>query len=125
MSRPIAVPLILAACVVPAASAVRHASASDRFDGTWSVEIITDLGTCDRAYRYPVRVDQGRARIVGTAFAVTGGVTAKGAVKGAITNGAATAQIVGRLGADGFGRGTWTATGALDCRGHWNAERRG
>ncbi len=30
------------------------------FDGTWSVLVITDQGTCDRAYRYPVRISHGK-----------------------------------------------------------------
>lgn len=40
----------------PAAAAPRQAAPPDRFDGTWSVEIITETGSCDRAYRYPVRI---------------------------------------------------------------------
>ena len=109
----------------PAAAAPRQAAPPDRFDGTWSVEIITETGSCDRAYRYPVRIENGRARFIGTAFVGEGGVTRNGAIRGSISNGAATADVRGRLDRNGFGTGTWVASGALSCRGHWNAERRG
>ena len=77
----------------PAAAAPRQAAPPDRFDGTWSVEIITETGSCDRAYRYPVRIENGRARFIGTAFVVEGGVTRNGAIRGSISNGAATADV--------------------------------
>lgn len=110
---------------IPAAAAPRPSALPDRFDGTWSVEIITETGGCDRAYRYPVRIEHGRARFIGTAFVVEGGVARNGAIRGSISNGATTADVRGRLGSDGFGAGTWVASGALACRGYWNAERRG
>ncbi|AIQ91274.1 large exoprotein involved in heme utilization or adhesion [Methylobacterium sp. XJLW] len=116
---------LLLAGMSPAAAAPRQAAPPDRFDGTWSVEIITETGSCDRAYRYPVRIENGRARFIGTAFVVEGGVTRNGAIRGSISNGAATADVRGRLDRNGFGAGTWVASGALSCRGHWNAERRG
>jgi hypothetical protein len=125
MTRRLTTALLIAACAAPAAASPRRPSVPDRFDGTWSVEIITEAGTCDRAYRYPVKIEHGRARFVGTAFTVQGSVTGNGAVRGSISNGNATAQVSGRLEANGFGTGTWIASGSLDCRGHWNAERRG
>ncbi|MDP4022174.1 hypothetical protein Q8W71_06040 [Methylobacterium sp. NEAU 140] len=124
MIRPLAL-LALASCAAPADASERRASASDRFDGTWTVVILTEAGTCDRATRYPVRIEGGQARIVGTPVAIEGRVTADGAVAGSISNGLATARILGRLARRGVGRGTWIATGALDCRGRWTAERRG
>ena len=123
MTRFIAAALILA-CAGPAAAASQRIAGPDRFDGTWSVEIITESGTCDRAYRYPVRIEHGVARFIGTAFTVQGSVAGNGTVRGSISNGTATANVRGRLGRDGFGAGTWVASGSLDCRGHWNAERR-
>src|SRR4051794_39086265 len=44
------------AATVPASA---PASARSNFDGTWSVLIVTQKGTCDRAYRYPVKIDNG------------------------------------------------------------------
>jgi hypothetical protein len=123
MTRLIAALLILAG-TIPALALSRGVPVPDRYDGTWSVEIITEAGTCDRAYRYPVRIEHGQARFIGTAFTVQGSVAGNGAVRGSISNGTATANVRGRLGLDGFGAGTWVASGALECRGHWNAERR-
>jgi hypothetical protein len=124
MTRRIAAILFLATAA-PAAAAPSRVAGADRFDGTWSVEIITESGTCDRAYRYPVKIEHGRARFVGTAFTVEGGVTGNGAIRGSISNGTSTADVRGRLGRDGFGAGSWVSSGLLQCRGRWNAERRG
>lgn len=89
------------------------------------MEILTESGTCDRSYRYPVRIENGQARFVGTAVTVTGHVARNGSIHGSISNGFATANVAGRLGANGFGKGIWVASGSLECRGRWNAERRG
>ena len=48
---------ILAASVIPAGSAPIASPKS--FDGGWSVLIVTEKGTCDRAYRYPVKIENG------------------------------------------------------------------
>jgi hypothetical protein len=49
---------LLAAVIVLAAGSVARARTG--FDGIWSVMIITDNGACDRAYRYPLRIANGR-----------------------------------------------------------------
>src|ERR1051326_3815625 len=54
----------LLAATVPASA---PASARSNFDGTWSVLIVTQKGTCDRAYRYPVKIDNGSVGYAGTA----------------------------------------------------------
>lgn len=115
---------LIFAGTVPAGAQPRRAALLDRFDGTWSIEIVTESGACDRAYRYPVRIERGRPRLIGTPFTIQGNVSENGIVRGSISNGTATADVRGRLGGDGFGAGTWVSSGALDCRGHWNAERR-
>ncbi|GJE39992.1 hypothetical protein [Methylobacterium persicinum] len=128
MFRSTARALRLSACVclcAGTAGAAGRVSVPERFDGTWSVEILTESGTCDRAYRYPVRIEKGQARFIGTAFTVNGHVARNGSIRGSISNGFGTANVVGRLGANGFGQGTWVASGSLECRGRWNAERRG
>ena len=47
----------------PATSAPSH-------DGLWSVVIVTERGTCDRAYRYPVRISRGNVLNAGDSFDV-------------------------------------------------------
>jgi len=35
------------------------------YDGLWSVSIVTQKGTCDRRYRYPIRISNGLPAIAG------------------------------------------------------------
>jgi hypothetical protein len=113
---------ILAGSAVPAASAPLAASKAT-FDGQWSVLIVTERGTCDRAYRYPVRIANGSVGYAGTAsFDVTGRVGANGAVTVTVSRGSQSASGQGRLSStDGGGR--WS-TASGECSGTWTAERR-
>jgi hypothetical protein len=113
---------ILAASAVPAAPA--PIAAKLNFDGAWSVLIVTERGTCDRAYRYPVRISNGSVGYAGEAsFNVTGRVGANGAVTVTVSRGAQSASGSGML-SSSDGSGYWrTASG--ECSGTWTAERRG
>jgi len=96
-----------------------------KFNGTWSVLVVTEKGDCDRAYRYSIVIENGRARYGGQeAFNVDGQVQASGAVKGSISRGQDRADVTGRLAAEGTGTGTWTTSGSRNCGGRWEAERR-
>jgi hypothetical protein len=118
--------LILTAAAGPALAAKRAGGQSvQRYDGTWSIEVITESGSCDRAYRYGVVIQNGYARYAGgNDFTISGRVQPSGAVRGSISRGDASAQVVGRLAPDGWGNGTWTTSGSTRCGGRWNAERR-
>ena len=99
------------------------ASARSNFDGTWSVLIVTQKGTCDRAYRYPVKIDKGSVGYAGdSSFTVSGKVGENGAVTVRVARGSQSANGQGRLSATD-GSGMWTA-GSGDCSGTWTAERR-
>ena len=99
------------------------ASGKTNFDGNWSVLIVTEKGTCDRAYRYPVKIENGTVGYAGTAsFNVAGKVGANGAITVTVSKGDKSAVGTGRMsGTDGSG--TWTA-GSGECSGTWTAERR-
>src|SRR5262245_31005741 len=114
---------ILAITAVPASPAPISA-ARPNFDGSWSVLIVTEKGSCDRAYRYPVRISGGSVGYAGEAsFNVTGRVGANGAVTVTVSRGSQSASGSGFLSSsDGSGR--W-ATGGGECSGTWTAERRG
>jgi hypothetical protein len=113
---------ILAASVVPAAPAPIAAGKAS-YNGTWSVLIVTEKGTCDRAYRYPVRIENGAVGYAGTAsFNVSGTVGDNGAVTVTVSRGSQSAKGTGRMSA-ADGAGTWTA-GSGECSGTWSAERR-
>jgi len=90
------------------------------------VLIVTDSGPCDRAYRYPVRVANGRVLYAGEAnFQVNGRVSGNGAVNVTVSRGSQRASGSGRL-AGGFGSGNWRGTSAEGTRtGNWTAEKRG
>lgn len=108
----------------PADAARKSVSVPDRFDGNWSIEVITESGSCDRAYRYGVRIEQGVASYPGGDFKISGRVSPNGAVQATIAGAGGSANVVGRLGSQGFGNGTWKAGGSANCSGRWNAERR-
>jgi hypothetical protein len=111
---------ILAATAGPASA---PAAARSNFDGTWSVLIVTQKGTCDRAYRYPVKIDNGSVGYAGdSSFTVSGKVGENGAVTVKVARGSQSANGQGRLSATD-GSGMWVA-GSGDCSGTWTAERR-
>jgi hypothetical protein len=116
--------LALAAAVL-AFAPVCAAEAQTRFDGQWSVEIVTERGDCDRAYRYAVQIRNGRVRYAGGGdFSVSGRVDRGGAVSVGIRRGRDGADARGRLSAR-TGAGTWTTVGSRACAGRWFAEKRG
>jgi hypothetical protein len=94
------------------------------FDGTWSVLVITDQGQCDRAYRYPVRISNGRVGHTDptSSFNIGGRVASSGAVSVFVARGGQRADGVGRLSASGGG-GKWKSSKG-ECSGRWTAERR-
>jgi len=111
---------VLAASAVPASA---PAAAKSSFDGTWSVLIVTEKGTCDRAYRYPVKIDNGTVGYAGDAsFTVSGRVQPTGDVTVRVARGNQSANGSGRLSPTG-GTGMWTAATG-ECSGTWTAERR-
>ena len=113
---------MLAISAVPATTAPMSA-AKPNFDGAWSVLIVTEQGKCDRAYRYPVKIENGSVGYAGeAAFTVSGKVGENGSVIVKVARGSQSANGQGRLSAtDGYGM--WVA-GSGDCSGTWTAERR-
>jgi hypothetical protein len=115
--------LALASIVAGGLSA--PAKAQGGYDGVWSVLIITEKGTCDRGYRYPVRIKKGRVGHVdpNSSFNINGRVSAGGGVFVKISRGEQSASGSGRMGGSS-GSGRWkTASG--ECSGVWTAEKRG
>ena len=61
--------------VVCVAALATESPARTPFDGAWSVLIVTTKGDCDRAYRYPVKIENGSVGYAGSAsFTVSGTV---------------------------------------------------
>jgi hypothetical protein len=115
--------LVLAAIASAGAlGAPSAATSAPGYDGLWSVLIVTEKGTCDRAYRYPVRISKGVLVNAGDSpITISGRVVANGAVTVTVSYGDKNANGSGRLSGDA-GAGSWSG-GA--CAGTWEAERRG
>jgi hypothetical protein len=96
----------------------------DRFDGPWSVVIVTEQGNCDRAYRYGLRIEGGKVRYEGSAdVTVSGTVDAGGRVTVDVRSGGSSAHGSGQLD-DSTGSGSWQGASANSrCSGNWEAER--
>ena len=113
--------LLLAAALGPSPTAI----ARTPFDGAWSVLIVTDRGTCDRAYRYALRIADGQVYYDDSSFSVSGGVDGTGRVRVGVSAGGQSANGYGRLSGN-YGQGSWTGRSSTSqCSGHWEAERRG
>lgn len=96
-------------------------NAAPRYDGMWSVSIVTEKGDCDRGYRYPIRISNGVLGNGGSdPFTITGNVAPSGAIVVTVSGGNKSATGTGRLAGDS-GAGHWEG-GA--CSGSWSAERR-
>ena len=122
LARPLAVALVILAGTALGTSQTPAASA---YDGQWSVLIITEAGTCDRAYRYPVRVVNGVLSYEGEAgVEISGRVDPSGRIKATVQRGEQSANGSGRLSASS-GTGKWTGKSSTTaCAGRWEAEKR-
>ena len=95
------------------------------FDGTWSVQLVTESGLCEAQYSHTLSVQDGQVRPVTTAASggatVTGRVGADGSVGLSVATAAASGTASGRLQLRS-GSGTWRVSGGL-CTGRWTARR--
>jgi hypothetical protein len=105
-----------------AAPAERQKSAS--FDGLWSVVIVTLQGSCERTYRYPLRIVGSRVLQASAdqSYRLYGAVSRSGAIRVIVARGGQWADGRGRL-TDSRGAGNWTTSGG-QCAGKWTAIRR-
>jgi hypothetical protein len=113
--------LLIATIAALAASAAMAAPRG--YDGRWSVEVITDRGTCDRVYRWMLGIQGGRVVDVGEVARPSGGVSPSGGVNLRFVRNNDYASASGHL-SGGWGSGSWTSP-TLACSGRWRAERRG
>jgi hypothetical protein len=110
--------LPFAAVLVTAFSAM----SAPTYDGLWSVVIVTETGSCDRAYRYPIRISNGiLINAGGSAISITGSVRDNGSITVILSDGGKEATASGRLSGT-TGTGSWRGR---ECAGSWGAERRG
>src|SRR5580698_1518970 len=82
--------------------------AAPRYDGLWSVSVVTEKGDCDRGYRYPIRISNGQLVNAGdTAFTISGKVGQTGAITVMVAAAGKSANGSGQL-AGNAGGGHWT-----------------
>jgi hypothetical protein len=107
---------------VMAAAVPGLAQAGTAYDGSWSLTINTQRGTCDPSYYFQVQITNG---IVSHANLVKfrGRVAPSGFVRVSVSAGGKTAAGAGRLrGTAGGGR--WTGRSGSDhCSGTWTAQK--
>lgn len=96
-----------------------------KYDGSWSVVIVTQSGDCDPAYRYELSVKDGKVSYAGTeSFDVSGSVSGSGAVNVTINRGEQRANGGGQL-SGSKGSGKWSGKSSTSaCAGRWEAEKR-
>ena len=117
--------LVVAGLALAATLTTPPAAARTNFDGNWSVLILTNSGSCERAYRYGVAIRNGAVIYEGSApVNVAGRVSGNGSVQVRVWAGSQSATGVGRLSRD-YGSGRWRGAGSSSsCSGTWTAERR-
>lgn len=103
----------LALAVTPAAAS------SEPFDGSWSVKIVTQRGTCDSGATVPIRVTNGSIASDLSIVKVSGQVATNGNLNVNVGHGLEHASGVGRL-SDTTGSGTWKGG---PCSGVWTASK--
>ena len=95
------------------------AASSEPFDGSWSVKIVTQKGTCDSGATVPIRVTNGSIASDLSVVKVSGQVASNGNLSVNVGSGLEHANGVGHL-TDSTGSGTWK--GGM-CSGTWTASK--
>src|SRR3954465_2101686 len=94
--------------IIALTTASTAAQAQSAFDGLWSVQIVSQAGSCGQGYvTYPVRIVRGVVQNAGSmAGSVVGRVDRRGVIRVSVSSGAQQAQGSGRL--SGYrGSGRW------------------
>jgi hypothetical protein len=109
---------VIAATFMAATTGIASAG---KYDGTWSLSIVTERGACDQ-YNFPVHINNGQVSFPGLNKA-SGHVSANGGVKVFVSAMGKSASGFGKLSlASGSGR--WTGKSGDDrCSGTWTAQR--
>jgi hypothetical protein len=93
------------------------------FNGTWTVQLVTETGMCGGSYSYTVAIQDGQVRLAsaGGSASIAGRIGADGSVGLTVQQGPASGAASGRL-RSSAGSGTWKASSL--CSGRWSAQRR-
>ncbi|MGH6674790.1 MAG: hypothetical protein ACRECE_01005 [Xanthobacteraceae bacterium] len=121
----VAVLLVAGSTLSPDAAPRARNAPTTAFDGLWSVSIVTYQGDCNRGYRYPLRIWEGRVLKADNDpnYNIAGAVARNGAIGVSVAGNGQTASATGRLRGN-YGAGVWQTSNG-ECSGRWTAERRG
>src|SRR3954451_15959880 len=119
MRKPIVVALALATGVVSSGSALADPG---RFDGTWSVSLVSSGGLCGSGASETLMVRDGSVRAGGNGVSVSGEVGSGGSVSLSLQKSGVQGSASGRL-SGSSGSGSWSVA-SLGCSGRWTAQRR-
>lgn len=125
MIRNTAATILLTATVTAAAlTQATYVRAASKFDGNWSLVVVTRNGPCDAAYRLSGQIVNGAIVYGGGAgIDVFGRVRSNGAAFLRVSSGGSYAVASGRLTARG-GTGVWRGqSSGARCSGTWSASR--
>jgi hypothetical protein len=116
-------PTVWAVAAVAIMAVTDTARARTSFDGSWTVQIMTQRGACDPSSSFGVEIYDGVVSGSG-GTPIHGRVSGGGAVSVSVASGSSNASGSGRLSASSGG-GTWHGVGSRGtCSGGWSASRR-
>ena len=112
--------------VAASVSSDANAQKANSFDGPWSVNISVSRGDCSSNSLYGVVIRGGHVYYAGGAnVAVSGNVSASGALSVRVSSGGQSASGSGKLRGNSGG-GSWSGRGNNGaCSGSWSASRSG
>src|SRR3954453_9156921 len=92
-----------------------------KFDGTWSVSLVSSGGLCGGGTSSTLMVQNGSVRAGGSGVSVSGQVGPSGSVSLALQKSGVQGAASGKL-SGSSGSGSWTVS-SMGCSGHWTAPR--
>jgi hypothetical protein len=113
--------LFASICTFVMAGAVLPAAAASRYDGTWSVAIVTEQGACNAAYSWDVAVTDGHIGDNNFFVQSAGIVDGDGRITFQLTHGSDVLAAAGAI-RGAIGSGTWQSPTSR-CSGHWSATK--
>ncbi len=114
--------IIMSGLAIPA-HAQRGGQGPGKFDGRWSVLVITEKGPCDQAYRWNIGVAGGHITdLEDNVASASGRIEPSGRVSVRLVRGSDVLTAVGAIRQEA-GRGTWQSP-SRQCSGRWEAEKR-
>lgn len=108
-------------CSLVSTGAILPATAASRYDGTWSVAIVTERGGCNAALSWSVAVADGRIDDNSSFIQSAGSVDRNGHVSLQLTHGSDVLAAAGAIRGES-GSGTWQSPTSR-CSGHWSATK--